>query len=264
MLEGTTWRLTLSVGRESGTWMPTDWAASGARLSMPIEVTFTDEPIGVLPLGAVFLDRSREPAAREADMSDSKRVLSSPGRFIGAQGEVAVNVTAGAWATWPTGRCGEHRLRFYLDFGEGAQRNDVVIPEGRVYFDSACWDRDELLAAEADEASLGSELEWLLSESYEADLEAAEGGTTLLAQAQGARERFLREEQIRTLQWELSYLKRAMPGRARVGLLAAPGGVLLGDAGGLSIRAEGPESLWGLAGEVFFILGTFSVASANT
>ena len=228
---------------------------------MPIEVTFTDEPIDVLPLGAVFLDRAREPAAREVGMSDSKRVFSSPGRFIGAQGEATVSVSAGAWATWPTGRCGEHRLRFYLDFGEGARRNDVNIPAGRVYFDSACWDRDELRAAEADEAALGSELETMLSNSYEADLSAADGGTmSLLAQAQDARERFVREGQIRTLQWELSYLKRAMPGRARVGLLAAPGGVLLGDAGGLSIRADGLSTLWGLAGEVFYILGTFSVA----
>lgn len=246
--------------------MPADWAASGARLSLPIEVAFTDEPIAALPLGAVFLDPSREPAAREAGVSDSKRVISSPGRFIGAQGEVTVNVTAGAWATWPTGRCGEHRLRFYLDFGEGAQRNDVSIPAGRVFFDTACWDQEELHAAEADEALLEAELEQLLSESYEADLAAAEAAvdaqgvtSTLLAQAQDVRERFVREQQISSLQWELSYLKRAMPGRARIGLLAAPGGVLLGNAGGLSIRANGPESLWGLA-DVYFILGTFSVA----
>lgn len=32
MLDGTSWRLTLDVGREPGTWMPKEWAASGATL----------------------------------------------------------------------------------------------------------------------------------------------------------------------------------------------------------------------------------------
>ena len=31
-------QLTLNVGREQGTWMPKDWAASGARLSLPMKV----------------------------------------------------------------------------------------------------------------------------------------------------------------------------------------------------------------------------------
>ena len=32
-IANTNWRVTLNVGRQPGTWMPKDWAASGARLS---------------------------------------------------------------------------------------------------------------------------------------------------------------------------------------------------------------------------------------
>ena len=135
MLDGTTWRLTVDVGREVGTWMPEGWAASGARLTLPMEVTFTDD---VLPASGFFgLDREQHPAAEEIGASASKRMLASPGIFTGTEGVVVVNVTAGAWATWPTGRSGEHRLRFYLDFPDGAERKDVSIPTGRVYFDTA-------------------------------------------------------------------------------------------------------------------------------
>ena len=40
-MAGTSWRLSLNVGREPGTWMPKEWAASGARLAMPIDVHFS-------------------------------------------------------------------------------------------------------------------------------------------------------------------------------------------------------------------------------
>mgnify|MGYP006960711954 CR=1 FL=1 len=35
----------LSVGPEPGTWMDKDWAASGARLSLPLTLRFTDEEL---------------------------------------------------------------------------------------------------------------------------------------------------------------------------------------------------------------------------
>ena len=136
MLDGTSWRLTVDVGRERGTWMPKGWAASGASLTLPIEVTFTDE---ILPGDGSFFDPAREqhPAVDEIGVSACKRMRASAGIFAGTEGVVVVNITAGAWATWPTGRCGEHRVRFYLDFPDGAQLKDVSIPAGRVYFDTA-------------------------------------------------------------------------------------------------------------------------------
>ena len=39
------WKLSLSIGREQGTWMPEEWGASGARLALDATIEFTDEPL---------------------------------------------------------------------------------------------------------------------------------------------------------------------------------------------------------------------------
>ena len=44
-LSGYEFGATLSLGREPGTWMPAEWAASGARLSLPLLVRFPDERV---------------------------------------------------------------------------------------------------------------------------------------------------------------------------------------------------------------------------
>jgi len=255
MLDGTTWRLTVDVGREVGTWMPEGWAASGARLTLPMEVTFTDD---VLPASGFFgLDREQHPAAEEIGASASKRMLASPGIFTGTEGVVVVNVTAGAWATWPTGRSGEHRLRFYLDFPDGAERKDVSIPTGRVYFDTACWNGDELRDAMAKTRVTENRLEALLSESYESDSTVQADDGSVVERVQTVRDKFLRDKTITDLQWVLSTMSRAMP--ERVGSVAAPKGNRLAVAGGLSIKAEnGLLNMWGLLGETYYILGRFS------
>ena len=135
-------RVTLNIGREPGTWMPDDWAASGARMSLPLDVTFSDEPVECTEPN--FLqNRDVKLPSLPGEGSSTSRLQCSGGSFVGAQGEVVVKADGGAWSAQPTGQCGEHLLRFYLDFPEGAARNDVSLPAGRLYFSSACWDRDE-------------------------------------------------------------------------------------------------------------------------
>jgi len=258
MLDGTSWRLTLDVGREPGTWMPKEWAASGATLTLPIEVTFTDE---ILPGDGGFFDpdRDQHPAVDEIRVSASKRMRTSAGIFAGTEGAVVVNITAGAWATWPTGRCGEHRVRFYLDFPDGAQLKDVSIPAGRMYFDTACWDGGELRDAKAKSRATEDRLEALLSEAYESDARAAQAdaGASVLERAQIARDQLLRDKAINDLQWELDALSRAMP--ERVASIAAPKGNRLAAGGGLSIKGEdGLLNMWGLLGGTYYILGRFT------
>ena len=295
MLDGTSWRLTLDVGREPGTWMPKEWAASGATLTLPIEVTFTDE---VLPGDGGFFDpdRDQHPAVDEIRVSANKRMRTSAGLFAGTEGAVVVNITAGAWATWPTGRCGEHRVRFYLDFPDGAQLKDVSIPAGRMYFDTArgpgaevaapepplpasrparrplppqdlcrlrapqaCWDGGELRDAKAKSRATEDRLEALLSEADESDARAAQAdaGASVLERAQIARDQLLRDKAINDLQWELDALSRAMP--ERVASIAAPKGNRLAAGGGLSIKGEdGLLNMWGLLGGTYYILGRFT------
>ena len=44
-VEGLKCTVTVNVGREPNTWMPKDWAASGARLLLPLDVEFADERV---------------------------------------------------------------------------------------------------------------------------------------------------------------------------------------------------------------------------
>lgn len=125
-LEGLTAVLKLDVGREPGTWMPKDWAASGARLSLPQTVTFSDEPIDLGFPGENALN------GRLA----KKLTVVEGGRFVGAQGEVRVSATEGAWVATPTSVPGVAKVRFFLDFPAKATRNDVTLPEGRIFFSS--------------------------------------------------------------------------------------------------------------------------------
>ena len=121
--------VTLSVGREPGTWMPKEWAASGARLSLPMSVSFTEEPVD---LGF--------PGEETLGGRTARRLNCEGGSFVGPRGEVTVNADGGAWSTLPTGREGEYILRFFVDFPDEATRNDVTLPKGRVYFSGVCWD----------------------------------------------------------------------------------------------------------------------------
>ena len=136
-LDGLECRVDLDVGREPGTWMDKDWAASGARLVLPVNIRFTNEEMdlgipGEESLGGRYCRRVR--------------VLDESISFVGPQGQTEVEVVDGGWATLPILnqklQAGERKLRFFLDFPQGAQRNDVSIPAGRVFFSSAVFPKN--------------------------------------------------------------------------------------------------------------------------
>ena len=135
-LDGFECRVTLNIGREPGTWMDKDWAASGARLSLPVKLRFSDKQLdlgfpGEEGLGGRF--------CRKLEVLDSASV-----KFVGPQGEVSVPVEGGGWSALPILErkpdSGERKLRFFLDFPTGASRNDVTLPPGRVFFSSICFE----------------------------------------------------------------------------------------------------------------------------
>ena len=130
-------RVTLSVGREPGTWMPQDWAASGARLSLPLTVRFSEE--------IVDLGFPSEEALNPSGSRYAKKLYCDGGSFVGASGAVFVKASGGAWATEPSAVPGARKLNFFIDFTEGAKRNDVTLPAGRVFFSSAMWDSKQAL-----------------------------------------------------------------------------------------------------------------------
>ena len=71
-------QITLSVGREPGTWMPKEWAASGARLSLPMRVRFSDETVDMGFPG--------EEALNPGGGRYGKKVYCEGGSFVGAAG----------------------------------------------------------------------------------------------------------------------------------------------------------------------------------
>ena len=130
-------RLSLSVGRDPGTWMPKEWAASGARLSLPMTVRFSDE---IVDLGFEGEESLNPGGSRYA-----KKVYASGGSFVSAQGETVVKAEGGAWSTVPSAIPGASTLNFFIDFPEEATRNDVTLPAGRVFFSAALWESKDSL-----------------------------------------------------------------------------------------------------------------------
>ena len=107
------------------------WGKSGARLLLPLQCSFTGDELDLGFPGEEAL------AGRYC-----RRLDCSGGSFVGPGGTVTVACDGGGWWAAPTGRPGEQSLRFFLDFPEGAERNDVSIPPGRVFFSSALLDGD--------------------------------------------------------------------------------------------------------------------------
>ena len=121
-LSKASWKLSLSIGREQGTWMPEEWAASGARLLLPITVEFDSVPYPGEPEALVG-----RTCFRVRPLGDAS--------FVGVGGKVTVPVRGGAWAIQPPKPPQKPALlRFWLEFPEEAKRNDVTLPPGRVFF----------------------------------------------------------------------------------------------------------------------------------
>ena len=98
------WKLSLSIGRETGTWMPEEWAASGARLLLPITVEFDSEPYPGEPEALVG-----QTCFRCRPVGESS--------FVGVGGKVTVPVRGGAWAIQPPKPPQKPALlRFWLEF----------------------------------------------------------------------------------------------------------------------------------------------------
>ena len=258
-LDGSSWRLNLNVGREKGTWMPKEWASSGARLLLPMDVTFSGEPLGdgyslaqrVIGLG--FNDLG--------PIENTRRLDCSGGTFVGAQGQVRVDATGGAWSETPTGRCGESVVRFYVDFPNGATRNDVSIPAGRVYFNSACWDGTELRAALAEATECEARLDTLRAEQVEGRERDRRDDPNVLEQAGEVRASMARADEFEKLKNRLAFLKQSLPDRR--GSLDGPRGVQIAGGGGVSVKANGAVNLFGALGDVYHVLGRFDTKPAE-
>ncbi|KAL7532527.1 hypothetical protein ACHAXR_007588 [Thalassiosira sp. AJA248-18] len=115
--------------------MPPEWAASGAKLGFALEVEFTNEQCDY--------EMTKERLLRgDALMGDNLMMvapLNTPS-FVSANGQEAIKVESGAYGCQIQGiGSRQYAFRFFLDFPEGATRNDVELPSERIYFLSSCW-----------------------------------------------------------------------------------------------------------------------------
>lgn len=115
--------------------MPPEWAASGAILGFVLEVEFTDEPCEY----EMTKERLLKGDALMGSTLLSVEPLNTPS-FVSANGKETIKVEAGAYGCHIQGlESRQFAFRFFLDFPEGAKRNDVELPAERIYFLSSCW-----------------------------------------------------------------------------------------------------------------------------
>ena len=255
-LGGTSWRLSINIGREPGTAMPREWAASGARLAFPLTVTFNNgacdsaiRPVDEPLLGSVV--QRLTPLGRAT--------------FVSMNGEQEVPVMSGGWSETElvkgvsgggrAGQPGAYALRFFLTFPEGATRNDVVLLPGRVYFTTGYYLDETLDAAERAVASARAEVDALQDEILQADADAKQGSPFSRA---AALRRQVTLFDKRT--FALERLQEAEATAPKSGTIAGPAGVQVSRAGGLTVKRRG--GLLGLR-EEYHILGTFSMSPSE-
>lgn len=240
------WRVALNVGREKGSWMPDEWAKSGARLALGVECAFTDDQFFGSP----------EPLVGRT--SFSVRPVGEAPTFVGVGGTTAVRVESGGWAVMPP-EPGKRpaTLRFWLEFPEAATRNDVELPAGRVFGTAPVWQEAELSYAAAE------------LEAAEADLAAAVAALASHAEDFGEtplnpftfRERVRLVDDTSAAKRRVGRIKEFLPANDPVagpfpGL--ATGSALAIGKGGLVVKRKAT-----LIGAEYHIIGSFTAAPSK-
>lgn len=136
LLDGTSWKISLDIGREMGTWMPKEWGISGERLKIDFEIEFSDEQ---LYEREEFLGSMGD--AKIAVVKGGKMKL-SPSLTEGVR---EISVKNGGWrVSKGNGPMGTNLFRFYIETDEKISRKggDVYCPAGRIYCSCGFFNRN--------------------------------------------------------------------------------------------------------------------------
>jgi len=128
LLDQTTWKISLSIGREPGTWMPKDWGKSGQRLNLSFTADFT--PSQLFDRDDFF--RGGYTNAKILNV-ESNQITLGPSL---SEGQRSYKVKNGGWqVTRGDGPMGTDLLRFFIEVDEEITHagSDVYIPKGRIY-----------------------------------------------------------------------------------------------------------------------------------
>lgn len=245
-LVGTSWRVTLDIGLERGSWMPRNvegWGASGARVVVSTLVNFE----------ASGADEGEELVG----LQRQTRVLTARdgGKIVTFEGEQEVRFTSGGWCVQrPLGAqsaSDEGLLRFWLDCPSGCAKGDVSIPQGeRIFFSTGVWDdADGLRKLRLDKATVDEKLAKLDDQEEFKDVGDFFGNFPGFA----LRRKIARQEELGLLtsrrKYYESFLGLAEP--SQVALMAARGSMSLK-------RQRGTGLLGRTLGTEYHILGTFT------
>ena len=131
-LVGTYWKIALDIGREPGTWMPSDWGVSGQRLMLQLQIQFRDD----------YVVGSRESFLGDRGGS-LVHVVQNDG-VVGptlSQSGKHVRFKDGAWTiSRGEGPAGTDLLRFYIELEEKVERGDVYCPAGKIFLTCGYFD----------------------------------------------------------------------------------------------------------------------------
>ena len=221
--------------------MPAEWGASGARLGFECAVRLQGNWSG-----------AREPLL---GAGIQRMVVTATPSFVGRDGEVAVAVGEGGWCCTATDDGAAGALRMFLDFPEGATRNDVSIGAGeRVFFTIGCWAEGALERLLGERAALEAEAEAVKEESARLQRRLREGSPWERLVA-------MREQ---TALYDKGVNMRArmegfaqLPSRLDQTARAEGGGARVAGGGGLCVKRKK------LLGEEYHILGTFRLTEPS-
>ncbi|KAL3937403.1 MAG: hypothetical protein SGBAC_007494 [Bacillariaceae sp.] len=239
--------LQVSVGRIPGTAMPKEWAASGARLVFPLEVEFTDEL-------CEDYEMTKDNLLKQATKNPRAVVPLNEPSFVSTKGQEIIDVKEGAFGCQlQTAQAQQYALRFFLDFPNGAERNDVTLPAERIYFLWSCWILNEasIEMAEGLKARLEERI-YELGQQLEAFQEQ-----NVLQRALGLRQNVLLVEKRGKLKAQLEEVIKTYPLSSNPMQLAkGPNGLIFPQEGVIAVKRWGGSMG---AREQYHWVGTFTL-----
>ena len=248
--------LALSIGRIPGTAMPPEWAASGAKLGLTLELEFTNETANY--------EMSKErllTAGNDNTASSSKLYTTVPlnePSFISSKGTEIVKVQPGAYSIQIQDLSSQqYALRFFVDFPEGAIRNDVELPAERVYFLSSCWNNENERVLNQAKERQGKLMEGVEEITRQLDRieEESSNGSNLFQKAMKFRESVTLIEKRDKLKFQLEELEQTYPLEA-ARIIQGPNDIIFAKEGVIAVKR-----LRGAMGtrEQYHWIGTFSI-----
>ena len=132
LLDETRWKISFSIGREAGTWMPPTWGVSGDRVLFQVIVDFTAEPLYDHEEFFQGISGTKQLDVVEAYLIPRGIGMNSVGRR-----PVPIKSKGGYKVCPGQGPLGTDLVRMYVDILEDVfmpdHESDVFCPKGRVY-----------------------------------------------------------------------------------------------------------------------------------